>query len=135
MNKKLVTVGKAALSTVMVSSFACSMFTTNIYAQETEMKPDDAITKEETTNSSVGEPETFNVIDYSKLDRIIGEIDDSLREESFYTPDSWKEFKAVYEKAKSARNDTSLTQENVDAIADELFHEYSKVAEPSNPTK
>lgn len=133
MNKKLVTVGKAALSTVMVSSFACSMFTTNIYAQETEMKPDDAITNEETTNSSVGEPEIFNVIDYSKMDRIIGEIDDSLREESFYTPDSWKEFKAVYEKAKSARNDTSLTQENVDAIADELFQAFLSLDRAPTP--
>ena len=92
-----------------------------------------AITNEETTNSSVGEPETFNVIDYSKLDRIIGEIDDSLREESFYTPDSWKEFKTVYDKAKSARNDTSLTQENVDAIADELFQAFLSLDRAPTP--
>lgn len=48
MNKKLVLTGKAVLSTVMASTMACSMLSTNILAQEPEVVPEEEITVEKT---------------------------------------------------------------------------------------
>lgn len=44
MNKKLILTGKAVLSTVMASTMACSLLSTNVYAQESGL-----VTDEETT--------------------------------------------------------------------------------------
>lgn len=46
MNKKLVLTGKAVLSTVMASTMACSMLSTNILAQEPEVVPEEETTVE-----------------------------------------------------------------------------------------
>lgn len=46
MNKKLVLTGKAVLSTVMASTMACSMLSTNIFAQEPEVVPEEETTVE-----------------------------------------------------------------------------------------
>lgn len=46
MNKKLVLTGKAVLSTVMASTMACSMLSTNILAQEPEIVPEEETTVE-----------------------------------------------------------------------------------------
>lgn len=48
MNKKLVLTGKAVLSTVMASTMACSMLSTNILAQEPEVVPEEETTVEKT---------------------------------------------------------------------------------------
>ncbi len=48
MNKKLVLTGKAVLSTVMASTMACSMLSTNILAQEPEVVPAEETTVEKT---------------------------------------------------------------------------------------
>ena len=48
MNKKLVLTGKAVLSTVMASTMACSMLSTNILAQEPEVAPEEETTVEKT---------------------------------------------------------------------------------------
>lgn len=48
MNKKLVLTGKAVLSTVMASTMACSMLSTNILAQEPEVVPEEETTAEKT---------------------------------------------------------------------------------------
>lgn len=49
MNKKLVLTGKAVLSTVMASTMACSMLSTNILAQEPEVVPEEETTVEKTS--------------------------------------------------------------------------------------
>ena len=48
MNKKLVLTGKAVLSTVMASTMACSMLSTNILAQEPEVVPEEETIVEKT---------------------------------------------------------------------------------------
>ncbi|MDB7951523.1 hypothetical protein [Faecalitalea cylindroides] len=48
MNEKLVLTGKAVLSTVMASTMACSMLSTNILAQEPEVVPEEETTVEKT---------------------------------------------------------------------------------------
>ena len=48
MNKKLVLTGKAVLSTVMASTMACSMLSTNILAQEPEVVSEEETTVEKT---------------------------------------------------------------------------------------
>ena len=48
MNKKLVLTGKAVLSTIMASTMACSMLSTNILAQEPEVVPEEETTVEKT---------------------------------------------------------------------------------------
>ena len=63
MNKKLFLTGKAVLSTVMASTMACSMLSTNILAQEPEVVPEEETTVEKTpveeeNNSSSGGSET-----------------------------------------------------------------------------
>ena len=49
MNKKLVLTGKAVLSTVMASTMACSMLSTNILAQEPEVVSEEETTVEKTS--------------------------------------------------------------------------------------
>lgn len=151
MNKKVILTRKAILSTVMASSVACSTFTTSIYAQtseaevkelenevekvipesgndgdktqENEMMPDSVVEESEITSFD-GETVLLQNLDYAKLDSAIAQVESGLEDESKYTPETWANFKPVYDKAKGAKSDGSLTQEDVDQLASDLISAY-----------
>lgn len=63
-------------------------------------------------------------LDYTKLLDAIKEIDKGLEDKSHYTEESWNKFEPLYEQAKNAWQNGSLTQEDIDKLAEDLLNAY-----------
>lgn len=110
MNKKLVLTGKAVLSTVMASTMACSMLSTNILAQEPEVVPEEETTVEKTPEEATGgneETTSSNAI-------TTNEIVDTPTTYSFPSgyDDSWTEQRLREEIQRLLNEAASLYEEN-----------------------
>ena len=96
MNKKLVLTGKAVLSTVMASTMACSMLSTNILAQEPEVVPEEETTVEKTpveeettaTEEATGENSETEDLDQNGLETPETDVADSGDTEEVMTKSS-----------------------------------------------
>lgn len=160
MNKKLVLTGKAVLSTVMASTMACSMLSTNILAQEPEVVPEEETTVEKTpveeeptetpeeATEVVEEPtETPEIVtapsntvtsndtvDKSELKAWIDKIN-ALNPDD-YTQESWKKLQGDLDVAEMFYGLDGLKQVEIDLVVDRLEQNFNALvpADKTAPT-
>lgn len=160
MNKKLVLTGKAVLSTVMASTMACSMLSTNILAQEPEVVPEEETTVEKTpveeeptetpeeaTEVVEEEAETPEIVtapsntvtsndtvDKSELKAWIDKIN-ALNPDD-YTQESWNKLQGDLDVAEMFYELDGLKQVEIDLVVDRLEQNFNALvpADKTAPT-
>ena len=159
MKKKLVLTGKAVLSTVMASTMACSMLSTNILAQEPEVVPEEETTvektpvEEETTATEEAtevveeEAETPEIVtapsntvtlndtvDKSELKAWIDKIN-ALNPDD-YTQESWNKLQGDLDVAEMFYDLDGFKQEEIDLVVDRLEQNFNALvpADKTAPT-